>query len=147
VSATALLGGDIQIADTSVWRRTHRFPDDLKVAWESALRRDRIATTPVIVFELFYRARENRVLYEEWRGALDAIRYYLLPDHSIWSLAREAYVELIAGGQLGGMDLPDVLNAATAMQTGYPVLHVDKDYARLSRLRCLSFVERRLPVP
>jgi predicted nucleic acid-binding protein len=147
VTATVPFGGDVVIADTSVWRRTDRFPDPLKAEWEQALRADRVATTPVVVFELFYRARQNHAKYEEWREALDKVRHYLIPDRSVWALAREAYVELIAASQLSGMDLTDIINAATAMQTGFSVVHVDKDYARLAQLSCLTFEHRRLPVP
>jgi predicted nucleic acid-binding protein len=60
---------------------------------------------------------------------------------------REAYVELITTSQFGNLPLTDIFNAATAAHSGFPLLHVDKDYARLARLNCLNFEERRLPVP
>lgn len=53
---------------------------------------------------------------------------------------------LIETSQFGDMPLGDILNAATATYTRFPVLHVDKDYPRLPALNCLNFAERRLAV-
>lgn len=147
MSATAPFGGDVLIADTSVWLRADTFPDPLKDEWARALTNNQIATTPVVVFELFYRARNNREKFQRWREAMDHVRRLLVPDGSVWALMREAYVELIEGSQFGNLPLTDILNAATATQTRFPILHVDKDYARLAQLSCLNFEERRLPVP
>jgi predicted nucleic acid-binding protein len=147
VNATAPFGGDVLIADTSVWLRADQFPDPLKDEWAAALANDQIATTPFIVFELFYRARNNQEKFERWRAAMDHIRRLVVPDGSVWAFAHEAYVELIEASQFGNMPLTDILNAASSAQTRFPVLHVDKDYARLAQLDCLDFEERRLQLP
>jgi predicted nucleic acid-binding protein len=147
VSATALFGGDVLIADTSVWLRADSFRDDLKVEWERALINDRIAITPPVAFELIYRARRDPLKFERWRDQLNELRRILIPDHSAWALANEAMAELIETSQAETMSLTDIINATVSMQSGFPVLHVDHDYATLARLDCLTFVERRLPVP
>lgn len=92
MNATAPFGGDVLIADTSVWLRADRFPEPLKDEWTRALMNDQIATTPFVVFELFYRARNSRQRFERWRATLDGLRRVLIPDGSVYSLAREAYV-------------------------------------------------------
>jgi predicted nucleic acid-binding protein len=138
-------GGDVLLADTSVWRRADRLPDDVAGEWERALVNNRIATSPVVVFEVLFRAAQTDLqTFERWRESLNRISRVLIPDRSVWAVAQEAYDELARAGQLGGKSMTDIVVAATATCQPVPVLHVDKDYEALQALDCLSFEARRL---
>jgi predicted nucleic acid-binding protein len=145
VSAPAPYGGDVVIADTSVWRRADRLPAAVKDEFERALVNQQIATSPVIVCELLYYARRDLARFHQWYERLSAISRNFVPDQPTWSFVTEAYVELAAANQLTGVSLTDIVVAATATrQIAFPVLHLDKDYERLRALSCLSFEARRI---
>lgn len=113
--------------------------------WERALVNNRIAPSPVIVFEVLFRAAQtNLETFERWRESLNRVRRVLVPDASVWALAQEAYDELARSGQLAGKSMTDIVVAATAAQQTIPVLHIDKDYEALQALDCLNFEARRL---
>jgi predicted nucleic acid-binding protein len=140
--------GDVLLADTSIWRRADKLPPDIGAQWERALVNNRIATSPLVEFEVLFRAAQVDLdTFENWRERLGRIRRVLVPDASVWSLAQEAYDELARGGQLAGKSMTDIVVAATARRVPIPVLHVDKDYPALQSLECLDFEARRLNVP
>ncbi len=148
MSDSAPFDGDVLLADTSVWRRADRLPPDVALQWERALANNRIATSPVVTFEVLYRAAQiNLATFERWREHLNQMRRVLVPDASVWALAQEAYDELARSSQLMGKSMTDIVVAATATCEPIPVLHIDKDYEALQALDCLSFEARRLVPP
>lgn len=143
MSTPAPFGGDVLIADTSVWRRADRLPNEVRQAWLRALDNEQIATTPPIVAELLYRAAEvSPAEFRRWDERLRALRRNLIPDRSIWAIAFDAYRELAEGSQLLGKSLTDTLVAATATWHGLGVLTYDRDYDQLSALSCMNFDSR-----
>jgi predicted nucleic acid-binding protein len=147
VSVSAPFGGDVLIADTSVWRWADRFPAALENEWLRAIANQQIATLHVILFELLYRSRNNATYFNDWLQAFSALYRVLVPDRGAWNFALEVYVELQAANALQGKSLTDILVAATAATTNTPVLHYDRDYAALAALNCLDFEERSVAPP
>lgn len=144
MSGPAPFGGDVLIADTSVWRRADRLPDDVKDEWERAVTNNQIASSPVVFVELLYRSRNSPSHFQRWRETFGALSRYLVPDLRIWQIVVEAYAELAAASELEGMSLTDAVLAATATHHHYPVLHLDQDYDRLAALDCMDFQPRRI---
>jgi predicted nucleic acid-binding protein len=147
LSVPAPFGGDVLLADTSVWRRADRLPGDTKNEWDRALVNNQIASSPVVLFELLYRSRNNREYFHRWRVAFEGLYRYLIPDRQVWAIAREAYVELQDGSQLEGTSLTDIVFAATATRHTIPVLHYDRDFNRLATLECMDFEARQILPP
>lgn len=140
--------GDVVLADSSAWLRADRLPESLRSEWVDAVAGNRIATSPVIKFELLYAAaRRGRDQFQAWLASLEGLGRNLIPDRNDWTVASAAYVELEGRGQLAGVSMTDILVAATASRTSIPVLHVDKDYQRLQALPCMNFDARRLLPP
>ncbi len=138
-------GGDVLLADTSVWRRSDRLPEAVAGRWQFALENNRIALSPVVAFEVLFRAAQvNLETFERWRAHLDRVRRVVIPDASVWATAQQAYDELARRGELAGKSMTDIVVAATATEKTIPVLHIDKDYEALQALRCLDFDARRL---
>jgi predicted nucleic acid-binding protein len=137
-------GGDVVLADTSVWRRADKLDKPKQDEWVQAVAQNQVAASPVVLFELLYRSKNNPTYFHAWRKAFAALSRYLLPDRHVWTTAEDAYVELQAKSELNGMSLTDVVVAATATRHDLPVLHVDKDYDRLAKLDCMDFEPRRL---
>jgi predicted nucleic acid-binding protein len=147
VSVSAPFGGDVLLADTSVWRWADRFPAALQQEWTQALANQQIATLHAILFELLYASRHNATYFNDWQQAFGALYRVLLPDRGAWNLAYAAFVELQAAHALEGKSLTDILVAATADRTNTPVLHYDRDYVALAALNCLDFEERSVATP
>lgn len=137
-------GGDVVLADTSVWRRADRLDKAKQDEWLQAVRQNQVAASPVILFELLHRSRNHPAYFEKWRATFAALSRYLLPDRHVWKTAEAAYVELQAKSELDGTSLTDVVVAATATRHDIPVLHLDKDYERLAKLKCMDFRPLRL---
>lgn len=144
MSAAAPFGGDVLIADTSVWRRADRLPDGLKDDWQRAVANNQIASSPVVLIELLYRSRHSSPHFQRWRQTFAALSRYFVPDRRIWQIVVEAYTELATASELEGMSLTDAVLAATATHHQYPVLHLDQDYERLAALDCMDFEPRRI---
>jgi predicted nucleic acid-binding protein len=147
LSVPAPFGGDVLLADTSVWRRADRLPADKKDEWDRALANNQIASSPVVLFELLYRSKDNREYFRRWREAFEALYRYLIPDRQVWALATDAYVELQQRGQLAGTSLTDIVLAATATRHTLPLLHYNHDYNRLAALSCMDFEARPILPP
>jgi predicted nucleic acid-binding protein len=141
VSVGAPFGGDVLIADTSVWLRADRLPEPIKAEWQLGVAGGQIATSPAVVMELLYRTRENPAQQEQWRQRLTAPRN-LIPDRTVWGLAERAYIELAQQHALQGKSLTDVLVAATATRYRFGVLHFDAHFDALAGLQCLDFESR-----
>jgi predicted nucleic acid-binding protein len=137
--------GGVLLADTSVWRRADRLPQAVADQFALALQNNRIAITPVITFEVLYRAAQVGLQeFERWRAHLGQVRRVLIPDGSVWATAQAAYDELARRGELMGKSMTDIVVAATATEKNIPVLHIDKDYEAMQALECLDFDARRL---
>jgi predicted nucleic acid-binding protein len=148
VSASAIPGGEVLIADTSVWRRADRLPEGLREDWERAVQNNDIASSPVVLCELLYRSKDNAAYFRRWLTAFQALSRYLIPDRRVWALAVEAYTELRDRSELAGASLTDVVLAATATRhNGLPVLHYDRDFERLAELSCMDFEPRQILPP
>jgi predicted nucleic acid-binding protein len=147
VNASAPFGGDVLIADTSVWRRADRLPEEKKREWLTAIDNNQIASLPLVLFELLYRSRNNPGYFHRWRQDFEALSRYLIPDGRVWAIAVQAYDELRAASQLEGTSLTDVVVAASATRHTLPVLHYDKDFPRLAELECMDFEPRQILPP
>lgn len=101
--------------------------------WAAAALRGRLLTTPPMVFEVLYSARNRREydLSEEELDALPAARF----PSSVWPIARGAQREL-AAKQSGyhRVSLVDALIAAAAQENVAGVLHYDHHYDRLAEV-------------
>lgn len=147
MSSSTPFCGEIQIADTSVWRRSHRLPGETSQQWQEAVAAGEIATSPPVVLELLYKAAEANVAeFRKWRSWLEQLDW-VRPDRAVWRLAYDAYTEMGESSQLLGKSLTDILVAATATRIGIPVLHYDKHYDQLAALSCLDFESRWVANP
>jgi predicted nucleic acid-binding protein len=147
VSTSPPFGGDVLLADTSVWRRADRLPDNVKDEWLRAVAGNQIASSPVVLVELLYRSKDSSEHFTRWRKTFAGLSRYLVPDRHVWDLVLDAYVELQATRQLAGISLTDAIVAATATRHSLPVLHYDRDYERIAALNCMDFVPRRILPP
>jgi predicted nucleic acid-binding protein len=135
----------VLLVDTSVWRHADRLPERLKLEWATALINNRVATSPVVVFELLHAAAHSgRLQFEAWHARVEGLTRNYAPDKRDWDVATRACVELQQRGDLLGVALTDIVVAATASRVNLPVLHLDGDYDRLELLECMHFEARRI---
>ncbi len=125
----------IYLFDTSIWLRTKHpliAPD-----WEAALRKNQLAVSPVVAFEVFYEA-QNQADFEALERQLDALRQAPLTQ-GIVREARRALHDLSAKAS-HRIPFQDALIAATAAHKNMTVLHYDGHYDLLSEV--LGFKNR-----
>ncbi len=130
----AAFGGDVLIADTSVWQRTNH--PALREPWAEAIRAGTIATCSIVTLELLYSTRTA----DEFR-AVEADQATLRDIPVTVSVQRAAIGALRAladqAPRAHRIPLADALIAAAAQEAGLGVLHYDHHYARLAEV--LSF--------
>lgn len=120
-----------RLADTSAWHRA-RHPH-LAAEWSEGLRRDEIATTDLVRFEVLYSARSASE-YEELRVALHAVTQLPTDDEA---LRRAHHVQRSLahrGGLHHRVSIPDLIIAAVAEIHGATVWHYDADYDRIAEV-------------
>jgi predicted nucleic acid-binding protein len=125
----------IYLFDTSIWNYTKHpliAPD-----WEAALRKNQLAVSPIVSFEVLYGA-QSQADFEELERQLDALRQAPLTQGIVRD-ARRALHTLSATGQ-HRLPFQDVLIAATAAQKHAGVLHYDGHFDTLSKV--LGFESR-----
>jgi len=128
----AVVTGDIEIADTSVWVRIAK----PAVAWfPIAVVAGEVGVCDMVMMELLYSARDA-VDYERTEQNLLACPFYPIGPAD-WVEARRIWRELARTGpgpyhrQVGPQDL---LIAAVAARSGLTVVHYDSDYEIIARI-------------
>lgn len=138
----APLDGRLYVADTSAWMRSTE--PGVAAEWDAATLAGQILTTPVVVMELLYSARDAED-FASREARLDALREAPLSRGAV-DAARSAMRELAQAGPLHHrVPVTDLLIAAAAAERGVGVLHCDRHYGRLAEV--LGFESRRLIPP
>jgi predicted nucleic acid-binding protein len=123
----------VELADSSAWSASRRDPD-LRVRFDSRIRRGSIATCDAVKLELLYSARNAREL-----GAR-RVELEMLPQCPIGPVefrrALDVYEELARQGGLHHRRVghPDLLIAAAAESAGVPLLHYDQDFDEIAAI-------------
>lgn len=130
-------GGQVLIADTTIWSIVPRVPEPTKDEWAEALRAGQIWTSPVVALEWLHDARDQ-VELEDRRLYLDRLKSVAV-NQTICTSAVRSLVELATSGPSGNHRVPagDALIAASAADRGFAVLHYDSHYDKLAE--ALSF--------
>jgi predicted nucleic acid-binding protein len=125
----------IYLFDTSIWLRAKH--PLIASDWEAALRKNQLAVSPVVAFEVFYDAK-NQADFEELERQLDALRQAPLTQ----GIVRDARRALHTLSAKANHRLPfqDALIAATAAHKNMAVLHYDGHFDVLSKV--LGFKSR-----
>ena len=124
----SLPGNRIYLFDTSIWEHTTHpliAPD-----WQSALRNDQLAVSPIVAFEVLYGA-QNQADFEALERQLDALRQGPLTQGIVRD-ARRALHDLSAKAN-HRLPFQDALIAATAAHKHMTVLHYDGHFDILSK--------------
>lgn len=131
--------GRLYVADTSAWMRAPT--PSIAAEWRAAVGAGQILTTPVVVMELLYSARDAEDLGSR-EARLDVLREAPLSRGAV-DAARSAMRELSRAGPLHHrVPVTDLLVAAAATARGVGVLHCDRHYDRLASV--LGFESRWL---
>lgn len=125
----------IYLFDTSIWLRTKH--PLIASDWEAALRKNQLAVSPVVAFEVFYEA-QNQADFEALERQLDALRQAPLTQGIVRD-ARRALHDLSAKAS-HRIPFQDALIAATAAHKNMTVLHYDGHYDLLNEV--LGFKNR-----
>ncbi len=136
----SLPAGRIYLFDTSIWLRTKH--PLIASDWETALRNDQLAVSPVVAFEVFYEA-QNQTDFEALERQLDALRQAPLTQGIVRD-ARRALHDLSAEAN-HRLPFQDALIAATAAHKNVGVLHYDGHFDTLSTV--LDFESRWIAAP
>lgn len=123
--------------DTGAWTwvRDRRFPQ--LASWFNAqVAADRVLMCDVVAMELL-RMTPNAQRAREVAERLDALPQMRM-DASIWPRARELQALLAAGGDHRRVPPIDLLIAAAAEGAGVPLVHYDRDYARIAAVGALD---------
>jgi predicted nucleic acid-binding protein len=131
----SLPGGRIYLFDTSIWNYANHpliAPD-----WDAAVRRNQLAVSPIVAFEVLYIA-QNQADFEELERQLDALRQAPLTQGIVRD-ARRALHDL-SGKASHRLPFQDALIAATAAHKNMTVLHYDGHFDLLGK--ALDFKSR-----
>ncbi len=130
----------IYLFDTSIWLRTKH--PLIASDWEAALRKNQLAVSPIVAFEVFYEAK-NQADFEELERQLDALRQAPLTQ----GIVRDAKRALHNLSAKANHRLPfqDALIAASAAHKNMAVLHYDGHFDVLSEV--LGFESRWAAAP
>jgi len=124
----SLPGDRTYLFDTSVWVRTEH--PLIALDWEAALRKNQLAVSPIVAFEVLYGAR-NQAHFENLETYLDAMRQAPLTQGIVRD-ARRALHDLSAQAN-HRIPFQDALIAATAAHKHMTVLHYDGHFDILSK--------------
>jgi predicted nucleic acid-binding protein len=136
----SLPAGRIYLFDTSIWdHATHPL---IASDWETALRNDQLAVSPIVAFEVLYGAK-NQADFEALERQLDALRQVPLTQ----GIVRDARRALHTLSAKASHRLPfqDALIAATAAHKNAGVLHYDGHFDTLCTV--LDFESRWIAAP
>jgi len=136
----SLPGDRIYLFDTSVWLRTKH--PLIAPAWEVAVRKNQLAASPIVAFEILYGA-QNQTDFEDLERELDALRQAPLTQGIVRD-ARRALHDLSAQAN-HRIPFQDALIAATAAHKHMTVLHYDGHFDILSK--ALDFQSRWAAAP
>jgi len=130
------------LADTSAW--VHAEDESVRSFFAAAVEAGEIVTTPSVVFELLYIARnaDDFDLLDERMSRLRNIA----PSRAITDAAHRALHELAhLGAGRHRIPVPDLLVAAAAQDAGVGVLHYDRHFDRLAEV--MDFENRWVAPP
>jgi predicted nucleic acid-binding protein len=130
------------LADTSAWHRAGH--PAVRPRWSEAVLSERIVTTPAVVIEILYSARD---LAELERNQDDLSTFRSIPlTQAVATTAVSAMRDLAAtGAGRHRIPLADLLIAAAAQEAAVAVLHYDHDFDRLAQV--LDFESRWIAPP
>jgi hypothetical protein len=119
------------LVDTAVWTwaRDRRFPA-LAEWFNTEVRSGRVLVCDLVVLELV-RLAPNEQRARELATRLAAFEMVTMPQ-SLWSRAREVQLLMAASGDHRRVPPPDLLIAAAAELANVPLVHYDRDYARIA---------------
>jgi predicted nucleic acid-binding protein len=139
----AAYGGRVFIADASAWQRASH--PAVRAEWARALRRQQIATCPIVKLDLLYSAASGRD-YDRLDRFLGALRDIPI-TRSVTNAALSAQRRLAQRRPPAhrGIKRPDLLIAAAAEDGAVGVLHYDHDFDRMAEV--LSFESRWVAEP
>lgn len=130
VVGRAPFGGGRFVADNSAWARAAH--PAVRDEWRAALLGGQILTTPVVMLEVLFSARDGPG-FDEVESALRALDVLPLTPET-GELATRAQRELARVHPLyhRSAKIPDLLVAAAAQLAGVGVLHHDEDFDRIA---------------
>jgi len=136
----SLPAGRIYLFDTSIWNYAKH--PLIAADWEAALRKNQLAVSPIVAFEVLYIA-QNQTDFEELERQLDALWQAPLTQ----GIVRDARRALHTLSATANHRLPfqDALIAATAAHKNMTVLHYDGHFDTLSEV--LDFESRWIAEP
>ena len=120
------------LVDTAVWTwaRDRRYPR-LADWFNDQVRSGRVLVCDLVILELI-RLAPNEQRARELANRLAAFEALAMPQ-SLWGRAREVQLAMAAGGDHRRVPPPDLLLiAATAELANVPLIHYDRDYARIA---------------
>ncbi len=136
------LGSGVFLADTSAWARADH--PTVSARWASALRADRVVTTPIVLLELLFSTRDSAE-FEEEDARLANLRSIPMTQ-SVAQAARGAMRELsVVGPGYHRISPTDFLIGAAAQEASVAVLHYDRHFDRLAEV--LEFESRWIAPP
>jgi predicted nucleic acid-binding protein len=136
----SLPGGQIYLFDTSIWNYAKH--PLIASDWEAALRKNQLAVSPIVAFEVLYTA-QNQAHFENLETYLDALRQAPLTQGIVRD-ARRALHDLSAKAR-HRLPFQDALIAASAAHKNMTVLHYDGHFDILSKV--LGFESRWAAAP
>jgi predicted nucleic acid-binding protein len=119
------------LIDTSAFARA-RHPE-VRIAWQEALRSDRLRLAPPVRLEILFTARDG-AQFDALAEQLSALRPAPLTTVVLRSV--EDAMRKLAHRSTGSQRIPlvDYLVAAAAQETGAAVIHYDRDYDTLAEV-------------
>lgn len=130
MSSSLPYDGRVYIADTSAWDKASH--PSLRDEWADALRRQQIATCPIVKLEMLFSARSGED-YDRLDAMLGALRDVpvsrSVTNAALHALRALAHIQLL--GQRA-VKFPDLLIAAIAQDGAVGVIHYDEHFDRLA---------------
>jgi predicted nucleic acid-binding protein len=125
----SLPAGRIYLFDTSIWNYTDH--PSIAADWKAAVRRNQLAVSPIVAFEVLYTA-QNQAHFEALERQLDALRQAPLTQGIVRD-ARRALHDLSAQAS-HRLPFQDALIAASAAHKHMTVLHYDGHFDILGKV-------------
>lgn len=119
----------IELADTSVWGKSHRPGVDW---FPSAVEEGQIAVCDMVMMEVLTTARDGND-FRQLELALMACPWFRV-EVADWDEARRVYAALAAEGPLHhrAVKISDLLIAAVGARNNLTVVHYDEDFDRIA---------------